>query len=386
MTALPAAAPLAELTALDPDTLYVFVAGPGTGEGIAVALPPRGWLLLDGCRCDGPEPLPLRAIVERWRRRGDDPVDAMVLTHPHEDHAKGFAELMDAFDPRVVGVTGVAPSEGSPGLDLAAFARTPAVWRSTRSAVYQALLAIDARFRRDPERICALNAPDRLPLIHDDAICHVCGPAADPLARVWPDGDPRLGANRLSVVLTLEFGASHVVLAADLPRVSTASGQPVPTGWHDVMARHPSLAEHTGLKLPHHGSSEAIDDTLMAPPPRHRAWVVTPYASSDLPRGDAFDDLLARQSPIHLTAPSQSRRYQAAAAQGCIAPVDPAALAELTAGLRHDGLFELGEQHLVAGTGARALDHVWCVGFDRAGRVVGRWGGGGACEVVGAAG
>ena len=52
---------------LDRSLLHVFVAGPGYGEGIAIALPGQGWLLLDGCETTHGK-LPLVAILERWRR------------------------------------------------------------------------------------------------------------------------------------------------------------------------------------------------------------------------------------------------------------------------------------------------------------------------------
>jgi hypothetical protein len=65
-----AAGPLEELpTELPEDRLHVFVAGPGTGEGIAVALPGGRWLLIDGCQTGSgsARSYPLQAIVERFR-------------------------------------------------------------------------------------------------------------------------------------------------------------------------------------------------------------------------------------------------------------------------------------------------------------------------------
>ena len=50
MAGLSPASRLDELAILSRDLLYVFVAGPGYGEGIAVAFPERGWLMVDGCQ------------------------------------------------------------------------------------------------------------------------------------------------------------------------------------------------------------------------------------------------------------------------------------------------------------------------------------------------
>jgi hypothetical protein len=71
---------LDELGQLDRSLLHLFVAGPGYGEAVAVALPERGWLLVDGCSVDD-DGLPLRSILERWRgKSGDDPIDCHALT------------------------------------------------------------------------------------------------------------------------------------------------------------------------------------------------------------------------------------------------------------------------------------------------------------------
>jgi glyoxylase-like metal-dependent hydrolase (beta-lactamase superfamily II) len=94
-----------DLARLDRSLLHVFVAGPGEGEAIAVALPDKGWVLFDGCRAsDGS--IGLVDILDRWRVDGD-PIHAYVLTHPHADHAKGIVELFERYhsDVRCIAVT-----------------------------------------------------------------------------------------------------------------------------------------------------------------------------------------------------------------------------------------------------------------------------------------
>ena len=106
---------LRELDKLDRSLLHVFVAGPGFGEGIAIALPEKGWILVDGCRTGGRagQDLPLLAILRRWRRSDDEPIEWMLFTHPHEDHADGFAEVVDALTPVRIGMMG-PPRRGGP--------------------------------------------------------------------------------------------------------------------------------------------------------------------------------------------------------------------------------------------------------------------------------
>ena len=97
------------------DDLAVFVAGPGLGEGVAVALPGGGWILIDGCRTGGNvgEDVPLRPIWSTWRRDAADTVKWMLLTHPHGDHVLGFAEVVDAVQPENIGMAGPpAPGRG----------------------------------------------------------------------------------------------------------------------------------------------------------------------------------------------------------------------------------------------------------------------------------
>jgi glyoxylase-like metal-dependent hydrolase (beta-lactamase superfamily II) len=88
---------------LDRSLLHVFVAGPGYGEGIAVALPHSGWIVLDGCRVSTGR-LPILAILDRWRS-STEPVEALLLTHPHADHAFGIRETIEGTAPRRIGVT-----------------------------------------------------------------------------------------------------------------------------------------------------------------------------------------------------------------------------------------------------------------------------------------
>ena len=103
--------PLDDLeTPLNRSLLHVFVVGPGRGEGIAVALPERGWLLVDGATSDLGRP-PLLEILERWKAGDDDRIEWALLSHPHDDHVDGFAEVINAQPPAAIGLAGV---EGAP--------------------------------------------------------------------------------------------------------------------------------------------------------------------------------------------------------------------------------------------------------------------------------
>ncbi len=111
---------------IDRTHLNVFVVGPGTGEGIAVALPGEGFLVIDACKV-GRE-VPLLEIVRGCRRDGES-VD-LVLTHPHEDHASGFAEAVEILAPRAIHLTARTPM----GPSLLAIARGSLATSSVTSA------------------------------------------------------------------------------------------------------------------------------------------------------------------------------------------------------------------------------------------------------------
>src|SRR5207344_1873542 len=80
----------------------------GQGDAILVEGSRGGRLLIDG----GPDPsrllIDLDARIPPWDRR----IDAVTLTHPHEDHVAGLARLLDRYRIRRVfepGMRGPGP-------------------------------------------------------------------------------------------------------------------------------------------------------------------------------------------------------------------------------------------------------------------------------------
>jgi len=72
------------------DELRVTFLSVGQGDAALVELGGRR-LLVDG----GPSPV---ATTRYLRRRGIQRLDAVVLSHPHPDHARGLPDVLDAFD------------------------------------------------------------------------------------------------------------------------------------------------------------------------------------------------------------------------------------------------------------------------------------------------
>lgn len=374
------------LGALDRALLYVFVAGPGQGEGIAVALPGAGWLLVDGCTTGAEgEGLPLLEIVERWRASVDEPILAMVLTHPHQDHAAGFAELVEALDPRAIALAGT---------DLLSAARTAfetakaASERGRIGAVHAAILAIDRWLEDHPGKLVALHQGAALPTEGTSASVVARAPEAGILAAFLTEPGVRKRlkdeANHISVVLEIEHGAARVVLTGDLPRYRTGTKTAVPSGWNQVLPVRPDLGKHAALKVPHHGSADAMHPGLMPTDgTADRAWAVTPYNSSRLPRVadmDGLPQLLDLLPSILLTGVPVSKRIQTAEPAPGIVRV--AQLVSRYAAQRLGEPFLDGGIELTPGDACEPLDPIWAVAVDSAGAVVGRWRGRAALEVV----
>jgi hypothetical protein len=364
-------------TPLDRSLLHVFVAGPGYGEGIAVALPRHGWLVLDGCQVSKGG-LPLLAILERWRSPSE-PVEALLLTHPHTDHAFGIRDTLEAVQPRRIGVT---TSPSSPALvftamqaELAAASREP-LDRVRRRIVLDAMLAILRRFHAAPADLLALVDGAQVPLAHPEVAACVRAPEAALVHARLADGR-RGDPNELSAVVELVFGATRIVLGSDLPTVD-ARGAVLDAGWESVLRRHPHLGTHGGLKIPHHGSPAAFHAGLMTSGTA-RTWWISPFnRGKRLPPTDpdGVPRLVALNGEVSLTATPRARTAQPLHA-------DPAVvrMAELPS------LFT-ASQPMAAGAfsvtppDVEPLDPIWCGAFDDRGSLRSAWRGSRAFRVV----
>lgn len=381
------AEPLDTLDALNRELLYLFVAGPGQGEGIAVALPGAGWLLVDGCTTSGTDRdgLPLLEIVTRWRMMQDDPVVAMVLTHPHEDHAGGFAELVEALKPHAIALAGGL-------LDAAKSLRAPARSASDQrkvGAVVSALGAIQRWQEEHPGQFIALEQGKTLAVPGTSATVVARAPERDLLAQFLaePGVEQRLRkeANHISVVLEVMYGSTRLALTGDLPRYRSDKKTIVPSGWDQVLGVRPELGDHHALKIPHHASAAAAHPNLMPTNSgTERAWLVTPYNSSKLPRVadmDGLPHLLTLHPSILLTGLSASKEVQAVQAEPGVVRLDQLVSRYALQPLGEPFL-DSGGIELTPGDACEPLDPVWAVALDAMGRVVNHWRGRAALEVV----
>ncbi|WP_157906906.1 MBL fold metallo-hydrolase [Sorangium cellulosum] len=257
------------LPELAPDHLILLAFGPGKGELILVRVPPDGWMVVDGCGA-GRVDYAMKALAYYQARPR-----IVVLTHPHDDHSRGLARVIESATPR--DRKEVWPRIGMvlpPGDDV-----------SGRSAGFiagvtrQAIAAVEARWSASPACRWDVNAGD-LELL-GDATLRVLSPRSDVREKqlgLWQAREP-FDRNVISTALLLTWRGRRILLGSDLV-------EDPGDGWSHSLVLDPELGDHDLLKVPHHGSSEALHDEVLRPRARVPVplRIFTPYSSSRLPR------------------------------------------------------------------------------------------------------
>jgi competence protein ComEC len=192
----------------------------GQGDAILVEGSRGGRLLIDG----GPDPDRLLVELDRrippWDRR----LDAIVLSHPHEDHVAGLALLLDRY--RVGRV--FEPGMRGPGPGYAAW--------------------LDRLARPGAPVRSSIAAGDRLAV--DEIAMRVLWPIRGQVSDEPPDAGS--GINNVSVVLLGVVGGRRFLLTGDVE-------QDV-----DPSLLTEGLPRVDFLKVAHHGSRTATTDAFLA--------------------------------------------------------------------------------------------------------------------------
>jgi competence protein ComEC len=203
--------------------VHVIVLDVGQGDAVLLEGDRGGRILIDG----GPDGSVLLNVLDRYVPAWDRRLDAIVLTHPHDDHVSGLVTVVDKY--RI----GRAFESG---------------WTVATPAYRSWLDALAAHGLR-PER---LRTGDTLRL--DDATLHV----------LWPDDgtvrpsylDPAATDNRktndASIILLGEYENRRFLLTGD----AEDDVDPV------LLGR--GLPAVDMLKVAHHGSATASSDDLLA--------------------------------------------------------------------------------------------------------------------------
>lgn len=248
--------PLPQKNALRPDLLYLFVIGPCTGETVMIRVPPDQWMIIDSFKCGRPSRAAATSVIERFGGN----VAVVALTHPHGDHFAGVVDLIDIHNPIVLacvhprdsGLAGGVPTDAIALLKQGAKAAYTRIWDEwERSAGRQW-----ATFR-NTWRNLGNNA--RVTSLH-------------PVRPLTP-ANWSVDLNAISSAMLLEWHDVRLLLGADVPN----------SEWPGIAAAFVALGNHSAMKVPHHGSREAIHPAF-GNGLRTRFWVVTPFERQDLPR------------------------------------------------------------------------------------------------------
>jgi competence protein ComEC len=182
----------------------------GQGDAALVELPGGATLLVDGGGSFDPGFDPGAQVLVPWlERHGVRRLDAVVLTHPHPDHANGLAAVVARFPTKEVWTSG-------------ARSRLPGVVRLREAAAQRGAPLVR------PHELVA--GPARVEVLH---------PLVDGEVRV----PPAWSENDGSIVLRITYGGRSVLLTGDIE--ARAEARLVDSGR--------SLAADV-LKAPHHGS------------------------------------------------------------------------------------------------------------------------------------
>jgi competence protein ComEC len=196
----------------------------GQGDAALVRLPDGRTLLIDGGERSPDFDQGERVVLPVLRHLGIDRLEAVVASHPHNDHIGGLIAVLENVE------VGHYIDSGQ-GCDT---------WTAQR--VQELVREKGAQYHR-------VAAGDSLV-----GLGEVGGRVLHPTANfVSPDGEPACGFNNGSVVLRLSYGEVDLLFAGDAEREAEAAL----LGWGDRLRCEV-------LKVPHHGSPTSSEPDFVA--------------------------------------------------------------------------------------------------------------------------
>lgn len=228
-----------------------------------------------------------RNLVTEILTTRPEPVEAVILTHPHHDHAPGLGDVLGAYKDCLVGCCErlwVEPYDkirNHPDLGK----------RLSEGQTAQTLTAIRAAWG-DPTRKWDLVAGSVRSV--GDAKLTALFPTAARLAEVEQEGI-KGGINSLSSPILLEWRDVRLLLGADLER-----------HWPDVHGAA-DVRSHHGYKVAHHASETGFDASILRPAAGMPPWFATPWSLAggmlpDFADGGGVAQILAEVNELLLTA------------------------------------------------------------------------------------
>jgi hypothetical protein len=314
---------------LEPYLLSILVFGPGFGESIVLRAAGDEmvtWAVIDSAkrerpRLAGSSRQMVNPSLDFLRSQQARP-SLVVLTHPHQDHTSGFADLIDLADPQAT--IGCLEPLILPPSPFSPVENPDDKGAVSQSQTEQALKAVRRAWETGGRPWPLVHGSKHLLGGWQISVLHPAQEELDSAMKRYRN-DLKVNLNDLSASLLLENEGIALVLGADCEAAA----------WEAVATRmHPStLLDTRPVKVPHHGSLAAIQPVLIDPsrPDPDRPQVVTPFPSSGrLPRFDenqgverliqasgAVDltsmpvDLIADSNPVTLSSIRNSLKVEA---------------------------------------------------------------------------
>ena len=235
-----------------PDLLHLFVVGPGDGETVLLRIPPEQMDHHRQLRVRRPARPAAESIVSHVRRQGRDSRADAPTSGPLPGFRRPDRSLWRR-GPRVRSPERQQERRRSLPIDAIAALKQAAQGRLTRESGTNGRKTRTRRwdtFRGEPRTVGEATVTSLHPV-------RPVGPAQ------WGD-DP----NAISSAMLVEWGNMRLLLGADVPS----------TEWPGIGDAFPGLSEHAAMKVPHHGSREAIHEVFGDGTPG-RFWVITPFGS-----------------------------------------------------------------------------------------------------------
>jgi len=202
-----------DLPTLPTDKLSVVVFGPGFGESIALCAPPGEWLVVDSL-IDRKGRLSSNPCARLLAAHGASP-KAVLLTHPHDDHAAGFDQYIDEWPDAIIGCLPFHFTERRDRLT------DQDAERAVRSGhAEHALAAVLDVWDRSPDRAWRVDPLSRTNL--GEAAITVIGP--DDRAIDAAIGGRRVDPNDLSTPLAVEWKSVRLLSAIEFGHGRAAFG------------------------------------------------------------------------------------------------------------------------------------------------------------------
>lgn len=274
--------------------------GPNIGESVLIGWPPDSWVVIDSfCRTSASNQV--HPAIDALDHFGGT-LEAVALTHPHDDHSRGFAALLDRL--KDGGKVGWWPESVTAG---SRWSTSNASLAHSTGSNEHAVAAIHRMWTTSPSSKWELLGGSDLLSINGASI-ETLAPVPQTVADHGSLSSPNV--NELSSAMIFRWEACELLLGADL--VNTR-------GWNYLQTIHGELAFSTtmAMKVAHHGSREAQHPVALGtPPPTGRILVGTPYGRGrkvpDFGPGEDVDQLLALSSPFYLSAHHGARPQNSA--------------------------------------------------------------------------